>query len=48
MLAVIESMNGARFIHDRLELAGWDVRLADPQRQGHWLGAHETKGAIEE
>src|SRR5213593_4561185 len=27
--AVIESMNGARFVHDRLELAGWDVRIAD-------------------
>ena len=23
--AVIESMNGARFVHDTLELAGWDV-----------------------
>jgi transposase len=27
--AVIESMNGARFVHDRLELAGWDVQIAD-------------------
>src|SRR5713226_6951723 len=32
VLAVVEVMNGARFIHDQLELAGWDVRLADPQR----------------
>jgi hypothetical protein len=32
VLAVIESMNGARFVHDRLELAGWDVRIADAQR----------------
>jgi transposase len=32
VLAVIEVMNGARFIHDQLELAGWDVRLADPLR----------------
>src|SRR6266540_582211 len=32
VLAVVESMNGARFIHDRLERAGWDVRLADPLR----------------
>jgi len=32
VLAVVESMNGARFVHDRLELAGWDVRLADPLR----------------
>jgi transposase len=27
--AVIESMNGARFVHDQLELHGWDVRIAD-------------------
>jgi transposase len=29
VLAVIESMSGARFVHDRLELAGWDVRIAN-------------------
>jgi transposase len=29
ILAVIESMTGARFVHDQLELAGWDVRIAD-------------------
>ena len=29
VLAVIESMSGARFVHDRLELAGWGVRIAD-------------------
>jgi hypothetical protein len=29
VVAVIESMTGARFVHDRLELAGWDVRIAD-------------------
>ena len=28
--AVIESMTGARFVHDTLELAGWDVAIADP------------------
>src|SRR3954464_9661226 len=27
--AVIESMNGARFVHDQLELRGWDVEIAD-------------------
>jgi len=27
--AVIESMTGARFVHDQLELRGWDVRIAD-------------------
>jgi hypothetical protein len=25
-------MNGARFLHDQLELAGWEVRLADALR----------------
>src|SRR5712691_8658775 len=29
VLAVIESMNGARFVHDQLERLGWDVRIAD-------------------
>ena len=29
VLAVIESMSGARFVHDQLEQAGWDVRIAD-------------------
>ncbi len=27
--AAIESMNGARFVHDTLEFAGWDVEIAD-------------------
>lgn len=30
--AAIESMNGARFVHDTLELHGWDVEIADAQR----------------
>lgn len=30
--AVIESMAGARFIHDTLERLGWDVLIADAQR----------------
>jgi transposase len=29
ILAAIESMSGARFVHDQLELRGWDVRIAD-------------------
>src|SRR6266480_3559038 len=29
VLAVIESMSGARFVHDELERLGWDVRIAD-------------------
>ena len=27
--AVIESMTGARFVHDQLELRGWTVEIAD-------------------
>jgi transposase len=30
--AAIESMNGARFAHDQLELLGWDVEIADAQK----------------
>jgi hypothetical protein len=30
--AVIESMNGARFVHDRLEEHGWEVLIADAQK----------------
>jgi transposase len=30
--AAIESMTGARFVHDQLELAGWGVEVADAQR----------------
>jgi transposase len=30
--AVIESMNGARFVHDALEEHGWDVLIADAQK----------------
>jgi transposase len=30
--AAIESMNGARFVHDRLELAGWQVEIADARK----------------
>jgi transposase len=29
---VIESMTGARFVHDTLEQHGWDVRIADAHR----------------
>jgi transposase len=32
--AVIESMNGARFVHDTLELHGWDVDIAYAQVKG--------------
>jgi transposase len=32
VVAVIESMSGARFVHDQLELAGWDVRIADAMK----------------
>jgi transposase len=30
--AAIESMNGARFVHDQLELAGWRIEIADAVR----------------
>ena len=30
--AAIESMNGARFVHDSLEFLGWEVLIADAQR----------------
>src|SRR3954447_14136796 len=30
--AVIESMTGARFVHDTLEELGWDVLVADAQK----------------
>jgi transposase len=30
--AAIESMNGARFVHDALEREGWDVEVADAQK----------------
>ena len=32
VLAAIESMNGARFVHDQLELGGWQVQIADAQK----------------
>jgi transposase len=32
VMAVIESMNGAGFVHDVLELAGWEVEIADAQK----------------
>jgi transposase len=35
VLATIESMTGARFVHDQLEHQGWDVRIAD---------AHKARG----
>jgi transposase len=30
--AALESMTGARFVHDQLELAGWEVEIADAAR----------------
>jgi transposase len=32
VIAAIESMNGARFVHDQLELHGWQVQIADAQK----------------
>ncbi len=31
-VAVIESMTGARFVHDSLERLGWEVLIADAQK----------------
>jgi transposase len=44
VLAVIESMNGARFVHDRLELAGWDVRIGDALKAKARLPHARTQG----
>jgi hypothetical protein len=30
--AAIESMSGARFVHDQPELAGWQVEIADVRK----------------
>jgi transposase len=30
--ASVASMNGARFVHDTLELCGWEVLVADAQK----------------
>jgi hypothetical protein len=30
--AVVESMTGARFVHDTLEQEGWEVEIADAQK----------------
>ena len=30
--AVVESMNGARFVHDELTAHGWEVLVADAQK----------------
>jgi len=31
-------MNGARVVHDRLELAGWDVEIADALKHDRTVG----------
>jgi hypothetical protein len=40
---VVESMNGARFVHDRLELAGWQVEIADAQKVKGLAGACQVE-----
>ena len=42
VLAAIESMTGARFVHDQLELAGWQVEIAD----AHPPGWRTVKGSV--
>jgi hypothetical protein len=48
VVAAIESMNGARFVHDQLGLGGWEVQIADAQKLkglapfcGAWQGVDE-------
>ena len=43
--AAIESMNGARFVHDQLEMAGWQVAIADAQKVIH-EGAGPAKSGL--
>jgi hypothetical protein len=33
---VVESMNGARFVHDKLVAHGWEVLIADAPRSRAW------------
>jgi hypothetical protein len=45
--AAIESMNGARFVHDRLGLAGWQVEIADsPVLLAHGGSMHPRRSMI--
>jgi hypothetical protein len=52
--AAIESMNGARFVHDRLELAGWQVEIEAAcrgvpgrhDRADAGVGAHEVADQV--
>ena len=48
--AAIESMNGARFVHDQLELHGWEVKIAESRRglvQAIWLPDPEVRAERE-
>ena len=38
--AVVESMNGARFVHDELTSHGWEVLVADAQKVKGWRRWH--------
>jgi transposase len=42
IFAAIESMNGARLVHDQLELAGWRVEIAEG-RSLSWLCPSATQ-----
>ena len=42
--AAVESMNGARFVHDTLERCGWEVEVADAQKV-KGLGTRDRLGA---
>ena len=42
--AVIESMTGARFVHDQLELRGWTVEIADAVKVKGFAGPARAVG----
>src|SRR4051812_39891288 len=45
--AAIESMTGARFVHDQLELRGWQVQIADAVKVGRACGGDSCARRLE-
>jgi hypothetical protein len=43
---VVESMNGARFVHDRLEEHGWEVLIADATKVKRRWRARPTRSTL--
>src|SRR6266496_2911367 len=46
IFAAIESMNGARFVHDQLELAGWRVLDGSARISVYLTGSSDGVGTI--